>query len=354
VVFVGSYAPVLFFLASGFGLGLSHARKGPPAWPATLWKVALLVLADQVSYWSRGEPFGIDFFSFIGFGMLMLAAVARAGRPVAVCVGLAGAIVAVRWGAGPILVSWLPPFAPLDWWLGVRPVVDVSYPFSPWAIFSLAGFALGCRYVAGRPARTPRLADAWLWVGLGAAALAFVLAGVMMANGSVPFRWSTMNATYFLLAIGVVCTAGLAARSASIAVPKVASRLALGGVASFAFIPVHYALLAISRHALAPMSVGGYFLACMVLIPLSWWLAERVAAAAMSEAAARHEHAVFATLLVAALCLSALILADPWPRGLVSPIAWTVVTQLAIAALLGLRTITAKRAEPVDRHVARA
>ena len=65
-VFLGSFAPAVFFFATGFGIGLS--RSVLPArldWTGLAWKAALLTVADQFFYWSKGVRLGLDFFSFI-------------------------------------------------------------------------------------------------------------------------------------------------------------------------------------------------------------------------------------------------------------------------------------------------
>src|SRR3954451_2939317 len=68
VVFLGSFAPVLFFFATGWGAGLRDRRSTKPLGDV-LDKALLLALADQFLHWRIGRPLGLDFFAFIGVSL---------------------------------------------------------------------------------------------------------------------------------------------------------------------------------------------------------------------------------------------------------------------------------------------
>lgn len=142
-VFVGSFAPVLFFFATGFGIGLKRVGQPPSSLLDTAWKSILLIAADQAMYWRGGASFGFDFFSFIGVASLLVVLVARARRPVHLSLFLVVAILVVRYAVGPFVREWLPEEGWSDWLTGLRGHTGVSYPFAPWMVYPLIGFVLG-------------------------------------------------------------------------------------------------------------------------------------------------------------------------------------------------------------------
>src|SRR5580698_1983080 len=51
LIFLGSFAPVLFFFTTGFGIGISRRGAAWVGFGSTLLKAGLLVLADQFMFW---------------------------------------------------------------------------------------------------------------------------------------------------------------------------------------------------------------------------------------------------------------------------------------------------------------
>ena len=86
LVFLGSFAPVVFFFATGFGIAVSsrRAERAGAAWWSVLWKAALLVVADQFFFWRAGHAFGLDFFGFIALATVLVMAIAGLRRAVSV------------------------------------------------------------------------------------------------------------------------------------------------------------------------------------------------------------------------------------------------------------------------------
>lgn len=235
LVFLGSFAPVLFFFAVGFGAGLAPA---PGPFLPRLDKALLLVLADQLMFWAGGVPAGLDFFGFIALSMLVVWAVQRSTHPVAIAVALVGATFVARYAFTGPLPGDLESSLVVRWLLG-RSVLHVSYPAAPWLIFPLLGFllAFGWRRVHGRP-------GALAWGALAAAAAACLLAALALALRDAPFfRWGVVSGGFFILAVGVALASALAAFGAHRYAPRAASLLALSGVASFAVVPIHHALI---------------------------------------------------------------------------------------------------------------
>lgn len=235
LVFLGSFAPVLFFFAVGFGAGLA-----PSAGPlhARLDKALLLIAADQLMFWAGGVPAGLDFFGFIALSMLVVWAVQRSARPVVFAVVLICLVFLGRYAlTGPLPGEM--ESSPVARWLLGRPVKHVSYPAAPWLIFPLLGFllALGWRRTHSRPGTR-----AWAAVAAGAATC--MLAALVLAYRGAPFfRWGMVSAGFFVLAVGVAMTSVLAAVAAHRYAPRLASMLSLSGVASFAVVPIHHALI---------------------------------------------------------------------------------------------------------------
>jgi len=52
LVFIGSFAPVIFFFVSGVGSGIQPRRKKASHWYVTLNKVVILFFADLLMRWS--------------------------------------------------------------------------------------------------------------------------------------------------------------------------------------------------------------------------------------------------------------------------------------------------------------
>jgi uncharacterized membrane protein len=131
LIFLGSFAPVIFFFTTGFGIGVSRRGGTWGGFGSTLLKAGLLILADQFMFWKNGTPWGLDFLGFIGLSSVLVTAVARSKRAVGLCCGLIAALVLIRFGAGPPLRDHF-NLSPLSaWLLGVAPLDNVSYPLTP-------------------------------------------------------------------------------------------------------------------------------------------------------------------------------------------------------------------------------
>src|ERR687885_312810 len=103
LLFISSFAPVLFFFVTGVGYGIqSSQKKKASPWYGIVNKVIILVLADLLMHWSEGKWLGLDFLGYDQQG----------------------------WG----IVSWL---------LGTKDTPGVSYPLSPWLAYPFAGYLIG-------------------------------------------------------------------------------------------------------------------------------------------------------------------------------------------------------------------
>lgn len=241
-VFLGGMAPVLFFFATGFGLGLRPSGRAVD-WPATLKKVAWLVMADQCLLWMGGRSFGLDFFGFIALSMLIGNWLSERRSPVRWCLSMLVLILAMRFGLPSLRLQFPMDVLLLRWFTGLGGVVGVSYPFSPWAAAPLAGFLCArlmsaSSGVGGRCDRPVQL----LW-------LASVLAGVVavwLYHRGVSFhRYGHVAAGFVVAAVPVVAGAWALASLLARTPFRMGSFLALRGTSALLVVPLHYAALAV-------------------------------------------------------------------------------------------------------------
>ena len=241
-VFLGSFAPVIFFFTTGFGIGVSRKRVDTWGFLSVLQKAGLLIVADQFLWWKASRPYGLDFLGFIGVSSVLITAIAMVRRPVLLSALSIAAALLLRFGAG----SWLQGRYLLTgmgaWIVGFPATADVSYPLSPWIVYPLLGFILGRQYRAelqGFPRR--------MWVMQTAvAAAALGCSCVLLYRQAVFFRWGTMSFAYFVLSIAVLVVMLASAWRAASYLPTAAKALSLRGVASLAVVPIHYVVLDIA------------------------------------------------------------------------------------------------------------
>jgi uncharacterized membrane protein len=135
LLFISSFAPVLFFFVTGVGYGLqSIQKKNASHWYVILNKVIILFLADFLIHWSNGRWIGLEFLGFIGLSSLVMEFVRKSKSPVFYCLIGFVAISLLRYLLGPYVhslgypkqASWL-----INWILGIKDTPGVSYHFLP-------------------------------------------------------------------------------------------------------------------------------------------------------------------------------------------------------------------------------
>jgi Heparan-alpha-glucosaminide N-acetyltransferase, catalytic len=329
IVFLGSMAPVLFFFATGFGAGLA-VRAG--SWRSLADKVLLLVLADQFLGWAIGRPLGLDFFGFIAVSMVAARLVLATPHPLTVAALGIVAVLLLRYGLGPIWDEAPDGYGVVQWLVGATPHDGVSYPAAPWLAYPLLGAALGVLY---------RRHDGRIGVRSGMAVAATIVfcalaTGWLAARGSSFHRWGSVAAAFFALSVAALLSAAAGSVVLTRRAPRVAAALSLGGVASFAVVPLHYALLRSgafsAQHGLV------FYLAVASLIALvSFALSNAFERAATALSHSPHR----ARLVMAALAVIAVsaLATFAWARsGLpVAAQAAATVGQLAIGLLFAWR-----------------
>lgn len=329
VVFLGSMAPVLFFFATGFGGGLA-ARPG--AWRSLADKVLLLVLADQFLGWSLGRPLGLDFFGFIAVSMVAARLVLATPQPVTVAAVGIVAVLLLRYGLG--LTGVAPPggYGVAQWWIGVTPHDAVSYPAAPWLAYPLLGVALGVLYRRHAGRITPGV-----WMVMAAVIVACAAgSGLLASRGSSFHRWGSVAAAFVALSVAVLLCFVVLSVVLTRRAPRTAAALSLGGVASFAVVPVHYAMVRSGAFG-AQDGIAFYLAVAALIAALSFVLSNAFehAAAAISRWPHRGGLIVAAVVVIAVAAVATFA----WARG-GSPAAAqgaATIGQLAIGLLFAWR-----------------
>src|ERR1700686_2573328 len=72
LLFLGSFAPVVFFFTTGFGIGIRKRAVTVAEFGSILLKAGLLILADQLMFWEEAIPLGLDFLGFIAFSSVVV------------------------------------------------------------------------------------------------------------------------------------------------------------------------------------------------------------------------------------------------------------------------------------------
>jgi hypothetical protein len=329
IVFLGSFAPVLFFFATGVGAGLA-----PPArWSAVIDKALLLLLADFLLTWRLGSSSPrLDFFGFIAISLVAARLAQATPRPMFVAGAAALAVLLLRYVFGRFLDDGLGTYGALRWLLGVVPHDAVSYPGAPWLVYPLLGLMLGMAWRAWAGHPPPRA-----WAGLAAIGIAFATAAAVLAwRGESFHRWGSVAAGFFAASMAVLVV--LAALSVVLVrrAPRAAAAMSLGGVAAFAVVPLHYA--AVHALALAPdVSVGLYVAIASTITALAFALSRRFesCAAALARAQRRRSASWLAFGFVAVAAAVMVVLAQ---QGQTLASLWTAaLAQLGVGLLFAWR-----------------
>jgi hypothetical protein len=258
LVFLGSFAPVVFFFVTGVGYGITRGKAGSggPHRFGLARKVAVLVLADAVMWLGPGRWTGMDFLGFIALSMLVLEPLRASKRALAWAAGGFALIVLVRFGIGPAILraqaevpggQWLAALA------GVRGFAFVPdspwYPYVsfspvPWLAFPLAGFICG-RWAPALSGQCGGRRGLWMGGLLAAAGAGVVATDFLARHGMVLFRWGTMSFAYFV-ASWTLLAAAVDLVMVLFSLPRLYPAVrcfSLRGLASLAFVPAHMVVI---------------------------------------------------------------------------------------------------------------
>lgn len=270
--FMGSFAPVLFFFATGIGYGLAHEVGRTANTKDVLIKASILIVAD---IFMRGGDFtlmGWDFLAFIAFSMILLHGFRGRRFGLSGALGLILVLLFVRYGLG----AYYDRAVDLDeqkYWvlvvLGRTALDNVSYWFTPWFAYPLVGFILGA---------LGRKHGEWVMSHIGKISLLAFGSGLFIAaastvlwmKGAAAFRWGTVSFNFFIAS--VACVLVSLAISWLIADKlkhrRLTQLLSMQGVSSLAVVPIHYFYLKIFIMFFAVKISGTVY-----LIAMPFWIA---------------------------------------------------------------------------------
>lgn len=248
LLFVGSFAPVLFFFVTGVGYGLQSSQKKKAShWYVIFNKLIVLVLADLLMHWSEGRWLGLDFLGFIGLSSLVMEFVRRSKSPINYCLVSFVLVFLMRYLLGPLIHRFgydQQAWGIMGWIFGTSATPGVSYPLSPWIAYPFVGYLVGVAAMRYRSfIETNRLqvvSGLCLLGGLPA------IAGVILSQRGISFfRWGTVGLGFYVVSFTVILI-GLAASLAICGEPRLKpyqEALSLRGIASLAVVPIHYFLI---------------------------------------------------------------------------------------------------------------
>lgn len=280
LLFIGSFAPVMFFSVTGIGYGIQANRKKRTShWPSILNKVAILLVADLVMQWENGRLWGLDFLGFIGLSVLLLEVLRKTKTPLIYCLAGISAITLLRYGLAPKLkllgYEQYPPL--LNWVLGTTDVAGVSYPLSPWIVYPLLGYVVGAtavRYWSYIERHRPLVTASLLGLSILPVAASVFLA----QRGGSFFRWGTVSLGFYIASFAALLLGFALALSISGGLKKTYQRvLSLRGVASLAVVPIHYFFVGLVYQIGAKdLNLSAFVVLTVVILVMSFLIARLI------------------------------------------------------------------------------
>jgi uncharacterized membrane protein len=282
LVFIGSFAPVLFFFVTGVGYGIQSKKpQKPNHWSILLNKVAILILADLFMHWSNGHWLGLDFFGFIGISCIILELVRSLRHSILYALSGLVMISGLRYSIGPHLklsesLGYVGDF--WGWLIGTSCPLGISYALSPWIVYPLLGYIVG--WIASRYSEW--IKQCWLQLSLYLllCALPPLAGGVLLANkGSTFFRWGTVSLSYYIVSFAaiVIALVGALLIGQIRSLKLLEKYLSLPGVASFAVVPIHYFFIYLFDQVNPEkLSSINYYGAAIMILGLSCLIAKLV------------------------------------------------------------------------------
>jgi len=249
IIFIGSSAPVLFFFITGVGYGLQSGQKiKPNYWSDVIYKVIILILADQFFFWKNGQLIGLDFLGFIAFSTLVMAGIRISKKPLLYAIIGFIAVFILRYVVGAYLDHsniQLPNL--LFWLIGTKGLPNISYPLSPWLAYPFLGYIVGVAVIQyQKRLEFERLS---IIIKLLLLSLIPVICSLLFwYKGASFLRWGTVSLGFYLcsFAILLVSLAFSLLIKLSPSTQFYQQSLSLRGVASLAVVPIHYTLIALA------------------------------------------------------------------------------------------------------------
>lgn len=277
IIFLGSFAPVLFFLTTGVGYGIqAHGKKPSDYWISTLYKVLILLIADQYLQWNRGFWIGLNFLGFIGLCSLVMVALRYTRQPVLVSIVCFCIISGLRYGAGPVIDKLNLSQGLIAWIVGNKAIEGIAYPLSPWMAYPFLGYIIGDFVI-----RYNKFFNRYRW---SLVTSMFLLSFVPISGGFIIqkiggsfFRWGTVGVGFYIISFAVI----LLSLILSIIIVSILKNnlgfISLRGISSLAVVPIHYYLLdTLVFNNLVNVNFVLYFLTSLIIIILSFYLSHFV------------------------------------------------------------------------------
>jgi len=249
IIFIGSSAPVLFFFIIGVGYGLQSGQKiKPNYWSDVIYKVIILILADQFFFWKRGQLIGLDFLGFIAFSTLVMAGIRVSKKTLLYAIIGFIAVFVLRYLVGPYLDnSDIQVPSLVAWVIGTKELSNISYPLSPWLAYPFLGYIVGVGVIQyQKNLEFERLS---VIVKLLLFSLVPAIGSLLLwYKGASFFRWGTVSLGFYLYSFAIL----LVSLAFSLLIKLIPSTtfyqhiLSLRGVTSLAVVPIHYALIVLA------------------------------------------------------------------------------------------------------------
>jgi uncharacterized membrane protein len=279
LIFIGSFAPAIFFFVTGVGYGIQSNRViKKDYWSATLKKVLILVLADQLLFWNEGRWLGLDFLGFIGFSSLVLAWLRSSKMPLTYCLTGFIAIPCARYLIGPYIHSLGADRGLLAWIFGVSGISGISYPLSPWLAYPLAGYLVGVALVRYRDFLEHHRQK--VIVGLLTLAIFPGFGGMILSQAGSSFhRWGTVAVGFFVVSFTVIFV-GLAGSLLLCSTSRfkiLEEAVSLKGVSSLAVVFIHYYLIDLVRFfGIKDLDIFNFLLLAIAVLITSFLISHKI------------------------------------------------------------------------------
>lgn len=337
LTYLGSFAPVAFFLLTGLGYGVAPVgnRNGTHRYGLAN-KVGILVFADVLLAWQHGYWVGLNFLGFIGISTLVLEKLREAKYPFALAVVAAGAVLGVRFVVGPVVLARFGSAA--GWFTGANGIDGLAYNPFPWLFYPFFGYVLG--RVAQRWSDEIR-AGSLLAYGLhtAGALVSWAAAEMLTGAGRPAFRWGVVTIAFFAQSMIVVFAGLLAVLVAhrSRTVSTWLEPLRLRGVSSLAVVPLHYVvLLALGLLVPRPPTVSAFVMFTIVACVASLFISRQLAAGIAQMTKLESRAAVWNTLVGLVAASGVVLLGQQGAAGGIGVVV-LALGQLALCALLVVR-----------------
>lgn len=337
LLFITSFAPILFFFITGFGIALSqYSSKSTQIQGGTIFKASALILADYYMRDIKFSTVGMDFLGFIGCSMLFFELIKPLNKTLVISSITLLLIVALRYFLGPAIKSDLLVSNPeLLKYLGLNGLDHSSYWFVPWLAYPIVGYLSGTLCAALNP-----------WIQKNKAKVIFVLFatscvgivfGLIFAHlDMVFFRWRTLSIAFFLSGFTAITVAMLLAFIfVKFTAPLFVNILSLRGISSLAAVPLHYFIIWLITSLIPPPTIFATSAYMVVILGITYFGANLVNTFAQKIAQSQHGrsyHHVLFGLLFVSIVLFGVVGFTP------EPLKVTIfICQLAVCLILPYR-----------------